>query len=45
MLIALVFLVLIESATQWVRVLSGRKTAPAAEAPFVTSRFAAEETA
>jgi len=36
----MVALVLLVSAVEWVRVLSGRKTATVKEAPFVASRFA-----
>ena len=43
LLMFLVALILLESALLWVRVLSGRKTAETREAPFVMTRFAAEE--
>jgi carbon starvation protein len=42
-LIVMVALILIESVMEWTRVLSGRKVARVKEAPFVPSRFAAEE--
>jgi carbon starvation protein len=42
-LVALVSLILLESILEWVRVLSGRKAARVKEAPFVATRFAAEE--
>jgi carbon starvation protein len=42
-LIVMVALVLLESGLEWMRVLSGRKTAQVKEAPFVTSRFAEEQ--
>ena len=42
-LVTLVMLILAESALEWARVLSGRKAARVHEAPFVPSRFAAEE--
>jgi carbon starvation protein len=41
-LIAMVALVLVVSAVEWMRVLSGRKEATVKEAPFVPSRFAEE---
>jgi carbon starvation protein len=42
-LIVMVALILIESGLEWLRVLTGRKEARVREAPFVPSRFAAEE--
>jgi carbon starvation protein len=42
-LMIMVALVLLVSAVEWVRVLSGRKAAAVKEAPFVTSRFAQEQ--
>jgi hypothetical protein len=42
-LVCLVSVILVESALEWWRVLSGRKEALAKESPFVASRFAAEE--
>lgn len=42
-LVIMVTAILIESAFEWVRVLSGRKQARIAEAPFVYTRFATEE--
>ena len=42
-LILLIAMILIESATEWVRVLAGRKQPVVRESPFVTTRFAAEE--
>ena len=44
-LIIMVALMLVESALEWIRVLSGRKQAEVQEAPFVTTRFAMEEQA
>jgi len=41
----MVALILVESALEWIRVLSGRKQAEVQEAPFVTTRFAMEEQA
>jgi carbon starvation protein len=41
-LVVLVAVVLIESALEWVRVLSGRKAAEVREAPFVMTRLALE---
>jgi len=41
-LMIMVALVLLVSAVEWVRVLSGRKAATVKEAPFVTSRFVEE---
>jgi len=43
LLMFLVALILLESALLWFRVLSGRRTAEIREAPFVMTRFAAEE--
>jgi len=42
-LVVLVAVVLIESALEWTRVLSGRKAAEVREAPFVMTRLALEE--
>ncbi len=42
-LVVLVAVVLIESALEWARVLSGRKAAEVKEAPFVMTRLAMEE--
>src|SRR5713101_2381353 len=42
-LMFMVALILIESALEWMRVLSGRKQALVKEAPFVPTRFATEE--
>ena len=42
-LIVMVALILIESAVEWVRVLSGRKQARVKESPFVATRFAEEQ--
>jgi carbon starvation protein len=42
-LLLLVVLIVVESALEWVRVLSGRKLGRVHEAPFVLTRFAAEE--
>ena len=44
-LVVLVAVVLIESALEWTRVLSGRKAAEVREAPFVMTRLAMEEQA
>jgi carbon starvation protein len=44
-LIALVVLVLLEAAAEWIRVLAGRKAAVVQESPFVLSRLAEEESA
>jgi len=44
-LIVMVALILIESVMEWTRVLSGKKEAQVKEAPFVPTRFAAEEQA
>jgi carbon starvation protein len=42
-LVALVCAILLESALEWSRVLTGRKRAVASESPFVPTRFAPEE--
>jgi carbon starvation protein len=42
-LIVLIALILVESAIEWTRVLSGRAQAGVSEASFVATRFAAEE--
>jgi carbon starvation protein len=42
-LICLIAVIVIESAREWLRVLSGRKTATVREAPFVTTRFAEDQ--
>ncbi len=42
-LILLIAMILIESATEWARVLAGRKQPVVRESPFVSTRFAAEE--
>jgi len=42
-LICLIAVIVVESAREWLRVLSGRKTAMVREAPFVTTRFAEEQ--
>jgi hypothetical protein len=39
----MVALILIESAVEWVRVLSGRKQPRVKESPFVPTRFAEEQ--
>ena len=44
-LIVMVALILMESGFEWIRVLSGKKEARVKEAPFVPSRFQAEEQA
>jgi carbon starvation protein len=44
-LILLVAAILVESATQWIRVLAGRKQPVLRESPFVATRFATEEQA
>ncbi|HEY6249813.1 MAG TPA: carbon starvation CstA family protein [Candidatus Angelobacter sp.] len=44
-LLVLVAAVVLESAGQWVRVISGRKEAFTREAPFVATRYTAEEPA
>ena len=41
----LVAAILVESATQWIRVLAGRKQPVLRESPFVATRFATEEQA
>ena len=43
-LLVMVAVVVVESALQWISVLSGRKMAATQEAPFVATRYAAEET-
>ena len=42
-LVVMVGLILIESALEWLRVLSGRKQARVKESPFVATRFAEEQ--
>ena len=42
-LIVLIAAILLESATEWIRVLAGRKQPVLRESPFVATRFAAEE--
>ena len=42
-LVVMVALILIESAVEWLRVLSGRKQARVKESPFVATRFAEEQ--
>ncbi|HKC71939.1 MAG TPA: carbon starvation CstA family protein, partial [Terriglobales bacterium] len=42
-LVVLVVLIVLESALEWLRVVSGRKVARVHEAPFVPTRFVAEE--
>ncbi|MGA9798107.1 MAG: carbon starvation CstA family protein [Terriglobales bacterium] len=42
-LIVMVALILIESALDWLRILSGRKSARVKESPFVSTRFAEEQ--
>ncbi|HEY6970907.1 MAG TPA: carbon starvation CstA family protein [Candidatus Angelobacter sp.] len=44
-LVLLVAAIVIESAVHWVRVISGRKEAVTREAPFVPTRYAAEDVA
>ncbi|MBZ5706236.1 MAG: carbon starvation protein A [Acidobacteriia bacterium] len=44
-LVVMVALILLESTMEWARILSGRKQARVKEAPFVPTRFAAEEQA
>jgi carbon starvation protein len=44
-LVILVAVVVVESALQWIRVLSGRKQAITTEAPFVPTRYTTEELA
>jgi carbon starvation protein len=44
-LTVLIAVIVLEAAREWVRVLSGRKEARVNEAPFVPTRFAAEEQA
>ena len=43
LLIVLVSVIVIESARQWISVISGRSEAATQEAPFVATRYAAEE--
>ena len=42
-LVTLVVLIVLESALEWMRVLSGRKLARVHEAPFVATRLVTEE--
>ncbi|MDP9269069.1 MAG: carbon starvation protein A [Acidobacteriota bacterium] len=42
-LLILVALMVLESAREWVRILTGKKAAAVREAPFVPTRFASEE--
>ena len=42
-LIVMVSLILLESALEWIRIMTGRKTADIKEAPFVMTRLTAEE--
>jgi hypothetical protein len=42
-LVVLVVLIVLESALEWLRVLSGRKVGRVHEAPFVPTRFVGEE--
>ena len=42
-LVVMVTLILLESAVEWLRVLTGRKKAKVKEAPFVPTRFAEEQ--
>ena len=42
-LIVMVTLILLESAVEWMRVLSGHKQARVKETPFVATRFAEEQ--
>src|SRR5882672_338770 len=44
-LVVLVAVIVVEAAMQWFAVLSGKKEAVTSEAPFVNTRFAAEELA
>jgi carbon starvation protein len=44
-LLIMVAAIVAESALQWIRVISGRKAAETREAPFVATRYAAEEPA
>jgi hypothetical protein len=41
----LITVIVLEAAREWIRVLSGQKQAQVKEAPFVPTRFAAEERA
>ncbi len=43
LLIVLVSVIVLESARQWISVISGRRAAATQEAPFVATRYAAEE--
>jgi carbon starvation protein len=45
LLMVLVSMIVIESAMVWISVISGRRQAAVAEAPFVASRYGAEEVA
>ena len=42
-MVVLIAVIVLESAREWLRVLSGRKAASVREAPFVATRFATEE--
>jgi carbon starvation protein len=44
-LIVMIAMILIESATEWLRILAGRKQPVVRESPFVATRFATEEQA
>jgi carbon starvation protein len=44
-LVLLVAMIVVESAMQWIAIVSGRKTAKTLETPFVATRYAAEEPA
>ena len=44
-LLVLVAVIVVESALQWISVISGRKQAEIKEAPFVPTRYATEEPA
>jgi carbon starvation protein len=44
-LVVLVAVIVVESALQWISVLSGKKAAATLEAPFVPTRYATEEAA
>ena len=44
-LIIMIAMILIESASEWIRILAGRKQPTLRESPFVATRFAAEEQA
>jgi hypothetical protein len=43
LLVALVSVIVIESAIVWVSVISGRRQAATQEAPFVATRYTTEE--